>query len=308
MGYIYKITNQVNSKIYVGKTVTTIANRWLHHLDDYKKFDWHLYRAMRKYGVDKFSIEQIEECDDEIINEREIYWIEKLDTFKNGYNSTIGGEGRKQTPREEVIKRWEKGYSIKELALYFNVWYSTIADILKEQGYYDKEEAQKLQEKLKKNDFDFDDFLAQLRQMSRMGGIESILKLLPGGNKLAGMGELDTSKFNQMEAIICSMTKKERAKPEILDMSRRKRIARGSGTKVEEVSQLIKQFVNMRKMMKSTGMFGKLFSSGALPTGMGDLGMGMGGFGGLGGGMGGFRPSFSRGSNFTPKKKKRKKK
>lgn len=171
----------------------------------------------------------------------------------------------------------------------------------------DKEEARKLQEKLKKNDFDFEDFLSQLRQMSRMGGIESILKLLPGGNKLAGMGDLDTSKFKQMEAIICSMTKKERATPEILDMSRRKRIAKGSGTNVDEVSQLIKQFVNMRKMMKSTGIFGKLFSSGSLPSSLGDLG-GLAGMGGLGGGMGGFRPSFSRGSNFTPPKKKRKKK
>lgn len=165
----------------------------------------------------------------------------------------------------------------------------------------DKAEAEKLQEKLKKNDFDFDDFLSQLRQMSRMGGIESILKLLPGGSQLSGMGDLDSSKFRRMEAIICSMTKKERAKPEILDMSRRKRIAKGSGTQLEEVSQLIKQFINMRKMMKSTGIFGRLMSSGTLPQSLG-------GMGGFGGGMGGFRPSFSRGSNFTPKKKKRKKK
>lgn len=143
MGYIYKIINQINNKVYVGKTVTTIANRWLHHLDDYKKFDWHLYRAMRKYGIEHFSIEQIEECDDEIINEREIYWIEKLDTFHSGYNSTLGGEGRKQIPREEVIKLWEKGYSIKEIALYFDVWYSSIVEILKEQNHYDIEEIQK---------------------------------------------------------------------------------------------------------------------------------------------------------------------
>ena len=170
----------------------------------------------------------------------------------------------------------------------------------------DRAEAEKLQEKLKKNDFDFEDFLSQLRQMSRLGGIESILKLLPGGNQLAGMGELDPSNFRRMEAIICSMTKKERANPEMLDMSRRKRIARGSGTKVEEVSQLIKQFVNMRKMMKSNGILGKLMSSGTMPSAFGGMG-GMGGLGGMGG-MGGFRSSFSRGSNFTPKKKKRKKK
>lgn len=143
MGYIYKITNKVNNKIYVGKTATTIANRWLHHLDAYKNFDWHLYRAMRKYGIDQFLIEQIEECDNEIINEREIYWIEKLDTFHNGYNSTLGGEGRKQISREEVIKLWKEGYSTKELALHFNVWYSTIIDILKEQDCYNREEIQK---------------------------------------------------------------------------------------------------------------------------------------------------------------------
>ena len=143
MGYIYKITNKINNKIYVGKTVTTIANRWLHHLDDYKKFDWHLYRAMRKYGIENFTIEPIEECLDDIINEREIYWIEKLDTFKNGYNSTLGGEGRKQISRQEVINLWQSGKSIKEIANSLSVWYTTIVDILIEQGCYDKDEIQK---------------------------------------------------------------------------------------------------------------------------------------------------------------------
>ncbi len=161
----------------------------------------------------------------------------------------------------------------------------------------DREEAEKLQEKLKKNQFDFEDFLGQLRQMSKMGGIESILKLLPGGNKLAGLSELDPAQFKRMEAIICSMTKKERSNPELIDMSRRKRIARGSGTELEQVSQLIKQFNNMRKMMKNSGMFGRFLSGGAMPS--------MNALGSMAGGM--RTPSFSRGSNFTPAKKKRKK-
>ena len=158
----------------------------------------------------------------------------------------------------------------------------------------DKEEAEKLQEKLKKNQFDFEDFLGQLRQMSKMGGIETILKLLPGGNKLAGMAEFDSSQFKKMEAMICSMNKKERANPDIIDMSRRRRIAKGSGTSLEQVSQLIKQFNNMRKMMRNTGLFGRLLSGGSVPP-MSSIG------------AGGRMPSFSRGSNFTPPKKKRKK-
>lgn len=158
----------------------------------------------------------------------------------------------------------------------------------------DQEEAQKLQEKLKKSQFDFNDFLSHLHQMSKMGGIETILKMLPGGNKLAGMSELNSSQFKRMEAIICSMNKKERANPDIIDMSRRRRIAKGSGTTLEQVSQLIKQFTNMRKMMKNNGLLGRIMDSGIMPP-----------LGGMG--MGGGRPHFGRGSNYTPPKKKRKK-
>lgn len=160
----------------------------------------------------------------------------------------------------------------------------------------DKEEAEKLQEKLKKNQFDFNDFLSQLRQMSKLGGIETILKMLPGGNKLAGMSEFDPSQFKRMEAIICSMNKKERENPDLIDMPRRRRIAKGSGTTLEQVSQLIKQFTNMRKMMKGNGLLGRIMNGGSMPS-LGNMGMG----------MGGGRPHFGRGSNYTPPKKKRRK-
>ena len=158
----------------------------------------------------------------------------------------------------------------------------------------DQEEAEKLQEKLKKNEFDLEDFLSQLRQMKKLGGLESILKFLPGGDQLANMPELDGKQLKGMEAIICSMTKEERAKPENITPSRKNRIAKGSGTKVEEVNKLVKQFLNMKQMMKKTGLLRNMMSGNA-PLSMGGLG-----------GFGGFRAP-SRGSNFTPPKKKRKK-
>lgn len=183
----------------------------------------------------------------------------------------------------------------------------------------DREEAEKLEKKLRKNQFDFNDFLGQLRQMQRMGGIESILKFLPGGDQIANMPGFDTSKFRYTEAIICSMNKKERENADIIDMPRRRRIAKGSGRPVEEVSQLIKQFTMMKKMMGNQGMMSKLMGglSGLFGGGMGGFG-GFGGLGGLGGmgggmrmppgGMGGFGGfGGGRGSNYTPPKKKRKK-
>lgn len=140
MGIIYKIQNKLSGKLYVGKTCTTIANRWSHHLDDYLKKDWHLYRAMRKYGIENFEIEPIEQCPDDLLNERETYWIEKLDTFHNGYNETLGGEGRAQIPREEVKALWESGLSVKAIAERLDVWYTSIVDVLKQLEIYDIDE------------------------------------------------------------------------------------------------------------------------------------------------------------------------
>jgi len=177
----------------------------------------------------------------------------------------------------------------------------------------DEAEAEKLAEKFKKSTFDFNDFHQQIQQMKKMGGMESVLKMLPGGAKLANMPEMDSKKMIHMEAMISSMNKKERANPAIIDFPRRKRIAKGSGTSIEAVGQLIKQFSMMRKMMKKRGMLGKMMSglmggglSGAM-SGLGD-GMDISSMGAMEGmpSMGG--GSFSGRTNFTPKKKKRKKK
>ncbi|MBQ4106920.1 MAG: signal recognition particle protein [Lentisphaeria bacterium] len=130
----------------------------------------------------------------------------------------------------------------------------------------DEEEAKALQEKIRKSQFDYNDFLGQLRQLSRFGGMESVLKFLPGGRQIAdAMSGVDPKHFARMEAIILSMTPAERANPDLIDFSRRKRIARGSGVPVEQVSALAKQFDTMRKMMKSNGLIGRMMARGGLP-------------------------------------------
>ena len=124
----------------------------------------------------------------------------------------------------------------------------------KAQAAFDMEEAKKLGDKIKKNDFTLDDFLDQLQQVKKLGSMQSILGMIPGlgkiKDKLPEDMDFDSKEMRQMEAIIKSMTKKERADIGIVNGSRRKRIAAGSGTRVQDVNRLLKQFAEMRKMMK----------------------------------------------------------
>ena len=122
--------------------------------------------------------------------------------------------------------------------------------IEKAEESFDLEEAQKLEQKLRKQNFDLEDYLAQLRQMKKMGSFSSILKMIPGlGSKLKDV-EVDDKEFVKIEAIICSMTKEERRNPEVLNGSRRLRIAKGSGTTVEQINKFMKSFEMTQKMMK----------------------------------------------------------
>ena len=116
----------------------------------------------------------------------------------------------------------------------------------------DEKKAMEQLEKMKSQQFDLNDFLENLQQLKGMGSMQDILKMLPGANKLAGM-EVDESQFKRTEAIICSMTMQERQTPGILNGSRRKRIAQGSGTSVQDVNRLLNQFEQMKKMMKMFG-------------------------------------------------------
>ena len=118
------------------------------------------------------------------------------------------------------------------------------------QEQFDEQEALRLQKKIQKNKFDFDDFLGQIQQIKKMGNIKDLASMIPGVGKALKDIDIDDDAFKGIEAIIRSMTPKERSNPEILNQSRRMRIAKGSGTTVQDVGRLIKQFDQTRKMMK----------------------------------------------------------
>ncbi|MBQ0074053.1 MAG: signal recognition particle protein [Prevotella sp.] len=118
------------------------------------------------------------------------------------------------------------------------------------QEQFDLEEAKRLEKKIAKNKFDFNDFLGQIQQIKKMGNIKDLASMIPGVGKAIKDVDIDDNAFKSIEAIIYSMTPKERTNPSILDQSRRRRIAKGSGTDIQEVNRLIKQFEQMRKMMK----------------------------------------------------------
>ncbi len=118
------------------------------------------------------------------------------------------------------------------------------------QAQFDEKEALKLQKKIQKNQFDFEDFLAQIRQIKKMGNLKDLASMIPGVGKALKDVEIDDNAFNGIEAIILSMTPYERHHPEVLNQSRKNRIARGSGTTIQEVNRLVKQFDQTRKMMK----------------------------------------------------------
>jgi signal recognition particle subunit SRP54 len=126
-----------------------------------------------------------------------------------------------------------------------------VSFVEKAQENYDQAEAAALQKKMRKNQFDFDDFLKQLNQIKKMGNIKDLMGMIPGVGKAIKDVDINDDSFKGVEAIIQSMTAHERQNPNVLDGSRKKRIALGSGTSTAEVNKLVKQFEEMRKMMKA---------------------------------------------------------
>ena len=139
------------------------------------------------------------------------------------------------------------------------------------QQQYDEEEAKRLQKKIQKNQFDFDDFLNQIHQIKKMGNLKDLASMIPGVGKAIRDVDIDDNAFKGIEAIIYSMTPQERKNPAILNTSRRQRIAKGSGTNIQEVNRLIKQFDQTRKMMMMVtgagmkGMMGRMKGMPGMP-------------------------------------------
>ena len=118
------------------------------------------------------------------------------------------------------------------------------------QEQFDEEEARKLQKRIKKNQFDFNDFLGQLQQVKKMGNVKDLMGMMPGMGKAMKDVEIEDDAFKYIEAIIYSMTAQERANPEMINVARKNRLAKGSGTNIQEVNKLMKQFEDTKKMMK----------------------------------------------------------
>lgn len=135
-GFIYKITNKVNGKSYIGQTRYTVEFRWRQH--QHKKDNTYFHNAIQKYGIDNFTVETLEECDFKDLNSREIFYIAKYDTFNNGYNLTIGGEGKRKivtdNQYDEIKELYLSGFSSNKIAVIYSVDKATIVKILKALG------------------------------------------------------------------------------------------------------------------------------------------------------------------------------
>ena len=137
MSFIYKISNTINSKLYIGKTSNSIGKRWKEHLRDSKKESFvirPLYRAMKKYGTDVFKIELVEEVSESSVNVREIYWINYYNSFKEGYNATLGGDGSSYIDRDSVVSTYTELKSMRATSNHLNIDEKTVRKILKECG------------------------------------------------------------------------------------------------------------------------------------------------------------------------------
>lgn len=159
MAYIYKITNLINGKSYIGKTLSTIEERWKEHCRDARRERCEkrpLYSAINKYGIENFKVEQIEECDDNIVNEREVYWIEYFGTFKNGYNATIGGDGKHYLDYDLICETYKQVKNTVQTAEICRCCADSVRNILRERNIpiLSSQEVSKIQKSKMINQYD----------------------------------------------------------------------------------------------------------------------------------------------------------
>ena len=152
MPFIYKIYNDINEKLYIGKTTKTIEDRWKEHIYSalYREDkNFQLYNAIKKYGSEHFHITQIEECPTNLLNEREVFWIQFYDSYNNGYNMTEGGDGTVFYNREQILEYWNQGYNQIEISKIIGCCRQTVWTALKAMGV-SKEELSKYRGKGKR--------------------------------------------------------------------------------------------------------------------------------------------------------------
>lgn len=141
MGCIYKITNLINNKVYIGKTSRSLETRWQEHRKNFYKLQdkMAIHMAMFKYGPEAFDLEKIENCNESNINEREQYWIDYYNSYNNGYNSTLGGEGSVKVDYQEVLSLWKQGLNLQQITNKMKIDRHTASNILKIYNITEKE-------------------------------------------------------------------------------------------------------------------------------------------------------------------------
>ena len=150
MAYIYIIKNDINNKVYIGKTIWDINKRFKEHCRDSEKRKNEkrpLYNAMNKYGIEHFYIELIEECPTEEASQKEQFWIKYFNSFKNGYNATLGGDGKSYLNKNEIIEYYKKYQNISLISKMLNIYPHSISRILKENNIKIKSNQKISQEK-----------------------------------------------------------------------------------------------------------------------------------------------------------------
>lgn len=153
-GFIYKITNNINGKCYIGKTAATIEERFETHIKDSKRDyckDRPLYRAFNKYGIENFSIEEVDCVPLELLSEREIYWIGYFHSYEDGYNATLGGDSKLLYSRDEIISLIKEEKTAKEICDIIGCCKDTVRDIAKKENLAIKPEETALQAEMKES-------------------------------------------------------------------------------------------------------------------------------------------------------------
>lgn len=138
MGYIYKVTNTINGKVYVGQTTRDVSSRWKNHISEARyprqQDNSILHKAMRKYGENAFAVEELEQCDNDMLDDREQYWIQQYDSANVGYNISLGGKGYKKCLDDDILRLWKQGKTFVEIADTLAVHMETVSKILKRYG------------------------------------------------------------------------------------------------------------------------------------------------------------------------------
>lgn len=189
---IYKITNLVNNKCYIGQSIN-IFNRWKEHqriakLQDDSRYNYPIYLAMRKYGLENFDFEIIEECSEEELNERESYWIKFYNSFEDGYNVTLGGDGTRKYDVDAIVNSYKTTGSIVETAKIFSCHPMTVRNIVHSFGLYGEEPAPKEIEQIDPKDLSVVASFKSIRYAAEKTGLSdaAIIKTLKGESTNAG--------------------------------------------------------------------------------------------------------------------------